>query len=123
MAVNRRDLIRAAGAAALAVPALPANAQEANRKMHLGIVTYNVAKDWDLDTLLKNCREAGIEGVEFRTTHAHGVEPTLDAAKRAEVRKKCADSGLLQTSLGSTCEFQSDDPAEVRKNVETCKEF
>jgi sugar phosphate isomerase/epimerase len=123
MAVNRRDLIRAAGAAALAVPALPANAQEANRKMHLGIVTYNVAKDWDLDTLLKNCREAGIEGVEFRTTHAHGVEPTLDAAKRAEVRKKIAYSGLLQTSLGSTCEFQSDDPAEVRKNIETCKEF
>jgi sugar phosphate isomerase/epimerase len=123
--VNRRDLFRAgaAGAASLALPLGSAGAQEAARKMHLGIVTYNVAKDWDLDTILKNCGEAGIEGVEFRTTHAHGVEPSLDAAKRAEIRKRCADAGLLQTSLGSTCEFQSEDPAVVRKNVETCKEF
>lgn len=125
MAVNRRDLIRSgvAGAASLAIPASSARARESTRKMHLGIVSYNVAKDWDLDTILKNCRDAGIEGVEFRTTHAHGVEPALDAAKRTEVRKKCADAGLLQTSLGSTCEFQSEDPAVVRKNIETCREF
>jgi len=123
--VNRRELLAGGivGAAALALPSNVQAEQESNRKMHLGIVTYNVAKDWDLDTILRNCHEAGIEGVEFRTTHAHGVEPALDAGKRAEVRKKCADAGLLQTSLGSTCEFQSDDSAEVRRNVETCREF
>ena len=43
-------------------------------RFHLGLVTYNVAKDWDLDTILRLVREAGLEGVEFRTTHAHGVE-------------------------------------------------
>ena len=52
-----------------------------------------MAKDWDLDTILRNCREAGVEGVEFRTTHAHGVERTLSAAERAAVRQKCADAG------------------------------
>jgi sugar phosphate isomerase/epimerase len=91
--------------------------------MHLGLVTYNVAKDWDLDTLLRICREAGIEGVEFRTTHAHGVETTLSAEQRRDVKKRCADAGLLQTSLGTICEFQSPDPAVVRRNIETCAEF
>jgi hydroxypyruvate isomerase len=86
-------------------------------------VTYNVAKDWDLDTILRVCREAGLEGIEFRTTHAHGVERTLTPAQRAEVRKKCADAGLLQTSLGSVCEFHSPDPAVVRRNVEDCREW
>jgi sugar phosphate isomerase/epimerase len=82
-----------------------------------------VAKDWDLDTLLRLCREAGFEGVEFRTTHAHGVERTLGAAERRDVRTKCADAGLLQTSLGTVCEFHSPDPAVVRKNVEDCREW
>ena len=106
------------GAEARSAPVAPAPG-----RMHLGIVTYNVARDWDLDTILKNVREAGLEGVEFRTTHAHGVEPGLDAARRREVRDRCKDAGLLQTSLGSVCEFQSPDPAVVRQNIETCREF
>jgi sugar phosphate isomerase/epimerase len=91
--------------------------------MHIGIVTYNVARDWDLETLLKICRESGMEGVEFRTTHAHGVEPSLTAEQRKEVRQKCADAGLKQTSLGSVCEFHSPDPAVVKQNIETCRQF
>jgi sugar phosphate isomerase/epimerase len=92
-------------------------------RLRLGIVTYNVAKDWDLATILKNVREAGLEGVEFRTTHAHGVEPSLGAERRREVRERCRDAGLAQWSLGSVCEFQSPDPAVVEQNVATCREF
>lgn len=91
--------------------------------MHIGIVTYNVARDWDLETLLKICRESGMEGVEFRTTHAHGVEPALTTEQRREVRQKCADAGLKQTSLGTVCEFHSPDPAVVRQNIESCRQF
>ena len=47
--------------------------------MHLGLVTYNLAKDWDLATIIQNCQESGFEGVELRTTHAHGVEVELSA--------------------------------------------
>ena len=121
MRLGRREALRtgllAAGAFALGRRARAAGS------FHLGLVTYNVAKDWDLDTILRLCREARFEGVEFRTTHAHGVERTLTPAQRADVRKKCADSGLLQTSLGSTCEFHSPEPAVVRRNVEDCREW
>lgn len=91
--------------------------------MRLGLVTYQVARDWDLDTLLKVCRDSKMEGVEFRTTHRHGVEPTLDADARRMVREKCAEAGLLQLSLGTVCEFHSPDPAVVRQNIATCAEF
>ena len=105
-------------------PASAANAHvSAPRKMHLGIVTYNVARDWTLDQILTNCKAAGIEGVEFRTTHKHGVEPGLTSDQRKEVRDKCAAAGLLQISLGSICEFQASDSAVVKKNIETCKDF
>jgi sugar phosphate isomerase/epimerase len=121
--LSRREFTRAglAAAGAAALPLRPAFA--AAPAFHLGLVTYNVAKDWDLDTLLRLCREAGFEGVEFRTTHAHGVERTLSPAARAEVRAKCRDAGLLQTSLGSVCEFHSPEPAVVRQNVADCREW
>ena len=125
---NRRDLIQRTAFSAAALAGAPrAESQERVResgsKMHLGLVSYNVAKDWDLETLLKNCQAAGIEGFEFRTTHAHGVEPALDSARRKEVKQKCADAGLTQTSLGTVCEFHSPDSAVVKQNVETCRQF
>ena len=42
--------------------------------MLLGAVTYNVLKDWDLETIIKNLEAAGFEAVELRTGHKHGVE-------------------------------------------------
>ncbi|MBO0697150.1 MAG: TIM barrel protein [Zavarzinella sp.] len=89
----------------------------------LGMVTYNVAAQWDLPTILKVCKNVGIAAVECRTTHKHGVEPTLTADQRSEVKKRFADSGLAFWGCGSVCEFQSPDPAVVKKNIETCQEF
>ena len=121
MRLSRRDALRtgllSAGALTLG------RHSRAAGSFHLGLVTYNVAKDWDLDTILRLCREARFEGVEFRTTHAHGVERTLTPAQRADVKRKCADAGLLQTSLGSVCEFHSPEPAVVRRNIEDCREW
>ncbi|MEP6757303.1 MAG: TIM barrel protein [Chthonomonadales bacterium] len=124
--LSRREAL-VAGLSAVPLVALPGLAKasplHAERKMHLGLVTYNVAKDWDLDTIIKNLTAAKIEGVEFRTTHSHGVEPSLDADGRKRVRDKCGAAGFKQISLGSICEFQSADPANVKQNIDTCQEF
>lgn len=91
--------------------------------MKLGMVTYQVAKDWDLDTMIDMCLKTGFEGVELRTTHAHGVELGLGAEERRAVREKFAGSGVALWCLGSTCEYHSDDPATVRKNIEETREW
>jgi len=49
----------------------------------LGLVTYELAKDWDIETIIQNCEAAGFEGVELRTTHRHGVEPSISKERRA----------------------------------------
>ena len=103
-------------------PPLSYGADEA-AKFKLGIVTYNVPKDWDLPSLLKVCKEVGIAAVECRTTHKHGVEPGLTADQRADVKKQFADAGVVFWGCGSVCEFHSDNPAVVKKHVEDCKQF
>jgi sugar phosphate isomerase/epimerase len=89
----------------------------------LGIVTYNIAKDWDLTTILTKLEALGYEGVELRTTHAHKVEVNLTKAQREEVRKRFEDSVVQLAGLGSAFEYQAADPAIVRKNIEGTKEY
>lgn len=91
--------------------------------MKLGMVTYNMGKDMDCPTLIKFCREVGLQGVELRTTHAHKVEVTLSTAERAEVKKLFADAGVEIAGLGSAFEFHAKDPDVVKRNVEGSKEY
>jgi sugar phosphate isomerase/epimerase len=121
--LDRRELL-AAGLAASVLPAVQAApVPNTAAKFKLGLVTYNLAAGWDLDTTLKVCKDAGLAAVEFRTTHKHGVEPSLTKEQRSAVKKKCADAGVAISGCGSVCEFHSPDPAVVRKNIETCKAF
>ena len=92
-------------------------------KFRLGIVTYNIAAQWDLPTILKTLKSVGIGVVELRTGHKHGVEPSLSKEQRQTVRKQFADAGIDLWGSGTTCEFQSPDPAVVQKNIEQCKQF
>ena len=91
--------------------------------MRLGIVTYNLLKDWDLETIVTKLGELGYEGAELRTTHAHGVEPSLDPSKRERVRRVFQDSPVRLVSLGSVCEFHSPDPMERARQVEIGRSF
>lgn len=134
MSLSRRKFIAAVGAVGAAVAA--ANSSVAAEpspgatpvddkplKFTLGLVTYNIAANWDLATLLSVCKNVGISPIELRTTHKHGVEPTISKQQREEVKKQFADSGVQLWGCGSVCEFQSTDPAVVEKNIETCKAF
>lgn len=91
--------------------------------MQLGLVTYNWGADWDLPTLLKNLQLTGFAGVELRSTHKHGVEPSLDEKARKDVAKQFNDNGIELAGLGSACEYHSPDPAVLKKNIEETKAF
>ena len=122
--MNRREFLTtvaavpvgALAAAQTAKPAAPARAG-----LKLGTVTYNIAKDWDIPTIIKNLTEVGMDGVELRTTHKHGVEISLSPAARAEVKKRFEDSPVRIGGLGTTCEYHSPDAATVRKNIDETK--
>jgi sugar phosphate isomerase/epimerase len=135
--LSRRRMLQGVGVASLAAALAPRSSRGAEvgkpektgtastsaPPFKLGMVTYMVGAKWDLPTLLKICKTVGIVAVELRTTHAHGVEPALNADQRKEVRKRFEDAGVVLWGFGSTCEFHSPDKTVVEKNVETCKQF
>jgi sugar phosphate isomerase/epimerase len=82
--------------------------------LHLGCVTYNILKDWDLETIIRNLEDAGFEAVELRTGHKHGVEPSLTDEQRKQIAARFQKSKVRLLSYGTTCEFESPD-AEVRR--------
>ena len=91
--------------------------------MRLGLVTYNMAKDWDIPTIIEICTSTRFEGVELRTTHAHGVEIDLSKEEREKVRKTFEDSPVEIVGLGSAFEYHAIDPEELRSNIEGTKEY
>src|SRR5437762_2531416 len=126
--LTRRRFLQAAGCGTVGLSSVwaaepPGKADEKPLNFRLGMVTYNIAAKWDLPTILRICKDVGISPVELRTTHKHGVEPTLTKDQRREVRQRFADAGIECWGCGSVCEFHSPDPAVVRKNIEICKEF
>ena len=128
-ALTRRDFLRNSTAATAALAASPLAAQLAmgaekpGAKMRLGLVTYLWGRDWDLPTLIANCEKSGVLGVETRTTHAHGIEPSLSAKERQEVKKRFADSPVVLVGPGSNERFDSPDPAKLKAAIEATKAF
>jgi sugar phosphate isomerase/epimerase len=134
MKTHRRDFLKAAGLTLGAVATLGRSTFAAAPskqpgfithppKMKLGIVTYNIAKDWDVSTVIKNCTETKFQGVELRTSHAHGVEVALNQEQRAEVKKLFRDSPVELMGLGSAFDFHTPDPAKLRADIAATKEY
>jgi len=109
--------------AALASGVFQAAAAPAKSKMKFGLVTYLWGKDMKLPELIHSCEASGLHGVETRTEHAHGVEPSLSKVERAEVKKRFADSSVELVGYGSNAQYHEDDPAKVKANIELTKQY
>lgn len=134
MKTDRRQFLKTAGLSVGTLSALgqTAFAQQASQgrtfitgtpQMKLGSVTYNIAKDWDVPTIIKNCTEAKFQGVELRTSHAHKVEVALAKEQRAEVKKRFQDSPVELMGLGSAFDYHTPDQKKLRDDISATKEY
>lgn len=134
MKTSRRTFLRTAGLSAgtlgiLARAALVPGARAASASfaktpvMKLGLVTYQLAQDWDIATIIKNCEAAKFTGVELRTEHAHKVELNLTADQRADVKRLFQDSPVQLMGLGSTYDFHTPDQAKLKRDLASAKEY
>jgi len=125
--LQRRNFIKKSAAAGIFVSSLPfhnyANILKNDSQIKLGLVTYLWAKEWTNEEIIKNCEKSGIQGVELRSTHAHGVEITLSKKERKEIKKRYKNSNVKLVGLGSAEEFDQKDPVLVRKAIENTKAF
>jgi sugar phosphate isomerase/epimerase len=129
---TRRNFIRTSilGAAALAAGFPKAYSsslkpEDGNEPapLKLGLMTYNLGKDWDIDTIIKNCGETGFKHAELRTTHKHGVEVTLTKKERAEIKKRFEESPLEAISLAGAFSYHYADQDELKKSIAGTKEY
>lgn len=127
---RRHFLSRSVGAAvgvcslgALQRSPLLAAESPAKSKLRFGLATYTWGKDWDIPTLITNCKAAGVYGVEPRTSskYAHGIELTLSAPERAEVKKRFADSPVHIVSIASGERMDWPDPEKLKAAIEAAK--
>lgn len=132
MPSSRRHFLRTSALTATSLAALPLAGSAAapppsfltkKPAMKLGLVTYNLAKDWDVATIIRNCTEANFEGVELRTTHAHQVEVNLSPARREEVKKQFADSPVQLMGLGSAFDYHTPDAARLQRDIAATKDY
>jgi sugar phosphate isomerase/epimerase len=123
--MNRRTFVAGAGAMVAAGTGRlwAAERAAAPPRFHLGAVTYNTLKDFDVDTIIRVLQDARFEAVELRTGHKHGVEPSLSAAERLQVRRKFEHSKIRLVSYGTTCRFQSPDPGERERQLGVARQF
>ena len=110
-----------AAATCVGIPRLQAG--PVTPKCRFGLVTYMWGKDLDVPALIDACEKSEVLGVELRTTHAHGVEPTLDAAARQAVRERFRMSRVELVGIGSNERFDYLEADEVRAAVDRAKAF
>lgn len=118
-----KDLSLLAGVSLLSGTSFAESLLNAKGDFKLGFVTYLWGKDWDLQTIIRNCTDTNIHGVELRVEHAHKVMPDLPATERAEVKRKFADSPVKIIGLGTNQQYDYPDQAKLKSSIERTKEF
>ncbi len=121
LASGAEPVITAEPAARADAATVPGHAKRSQLK--LGTVTFRLAMDWDIPTIIENCTEAKFEGVELRTTHKHGVEVTLSKRERADVKKRFADSPVTLASLGSAFDYHTPDQSKLKADIRATKDY
>jgi sugar phosphate isomerase/epimerase len=123
--MNRRYFVfgAVAGGTGAALAPQSAAATGAGPAFHLGAITYNTLKNFDVETIIRILEGAGFEAVELRTGHKHGVEPSIGKEERARVRGLFERSKIRLVSYGTTTRFQSPDPAERNKQLDIARQF
>ena len=88
----------------------------------MGAVTYNVLKDWDLETIIEQLEAADSKPSNCEPDTSMVWSP-ISPAERERVKERFQSSKVRLLSFGSTCEFHSPDDAVRRQNVDTGKRW
>ena len=93
--------------------------------MKLSLLTYNMARTWELPKILEFAREGGYAGIELRAEsgHAHGVELETAAEGRAAARRAVEDAYLEIACIGVSSRFDTVDTAKRRDVVDRTKRY
>lgn len=93
--------------------------------MKLSLLTYNMARSWELPKVIEMARQGGFAGIEFRAeaNHKHGVELDTTAEQRREIRDRIQDAYLEVSCIGLSSRFDTPNEAKRREVVDRTKQY
>lgn len=93
--------------------------------MKLSILTYNMARNWELAKITEFARDGGFAGIEFRaeSRHKHGVELEATADERRDIRNRLQDNFLEAACIGVSSRFESPDAVKRQEIIDRTKQY
>src|SRR5579862_8863354 len=93
--------------------------------MHLGLMAYQLAKEWDVDTTARMCKEGKMESFEFFAHPDYKQKVSLDmpASDAKKIRKSFADCQVNIAGLAITERYDWPNIAQVKEAVARTKQF
>ena len=91
--------------------------------MKLGLLTYNLGRDWNLEKLIEVSKKYGYAGIEFRvdSEHKHGVEVDSGKKARKEIKNRLEDAYIEAIGIGTSSRFESNEAGIRKENIERAK--
>jgi len=93
--------------------------------MHLGLMAYQLAKDWDTETAARMCKDGRMESFEFFAEPSYKQKVGLDMqpAEAKKTRKVFADAGVQIAGLAITEVYDSPNVAQLKEAVARTKQY
>jgi sugar phosphate isomerase/epimerase len=93
--------------------------------MRLCLLTYNMARNWELPKIIEMAHRGGFAGLEFRAeaNHKHGVELEASPETRREIRNRVQDAYLEIACIGLSSRFDTPDTGRRREVIDRTKRF
>ncbi len=93
--------------------------------MHLGLMAYQLAKEWDAETTARMCKEGKMESFEFFAHPDYKQKISLDmpASEAKKIRKSFGDNGVAIAGLAITERYDWPNIAQVKEAVARTKQY
>ncbi len=93
--------------------------------MHLGLMAYQMAKDWDIETTARLCRSGKMESFEFLAdaTYRQKISLDMQPAEAKKARKLLTENGVQIAGLAINECFDGPSVAAVKESVTRTKQY
>jgi len=93
--------------------------------MHLGLMAYQLAKDWDVETTARMCKEGRMESFEFfsHPEYKQKVSLEMPAADAKKIRKVFWDNGVNIAGLAINERYDWPNINQVKEAVARTKQY
>lgn len=93
--------------------------------MHLGLMAYQLAKEWDIETTAKMCKEGRMESFEFLAEPSYKQNITLEMqpSEAKKIRRVFADASVTIAGIAINERYDWPNVAQVKEAIARTKQY